>query len=123
MRLGIVTALGVGSAFGFCLATVLLSSGCFFGAFAMKKALASDVVTVECTQPGQKAEFTLPDDSPETFARLSVVLSDTGCDGTSAVLSTKDASAIDGKVTFPCPNSDCQGHAGHPHGTFSFILR
>lgn len=117
----VLGALAVGCAAGWAICMAAMSSGCF--AAWMAVARADDVTTVECTMSGQKVEFALPDTNPETFARLSVVRADTDCAGVPQLSLQKDVVAKDGKVTFDCPDSNCQGMKGHPHGVFTFVLR
>jgi hypothetical protein len=118
MKTKILGAWAGGVAVGFATAVVVLSNGC------IGKARADDVTVVDCKTLGQKAEFTLPDTNPETFARLTVVLSDDApCRGMQTLkVSSVQAPATDGKVTLDCPSIDCDGKP-LAHGAYSFVLR
>lgn len=107
------------AAAGAAIATTL--GGCAF--MFMATARADDTQSFQCTKAGQTFEYTLPDETPETLARLSVVTqgaSGAFCkpEATGFMIAT-GGSAINGKVTLTCPASCADGR----NVTFALVLR
>jgi hypothetical protein len=115
-RLQILGAWAAGCAVGAATMTVILSGGC------VGSASADDTTVVECSAQLTTVEYTLPDNTPETFARLSVVRSGETCVGTTAFTS-QQVSAVNGKISIPCPDTDCTGQKAHPKVTYTFVIR
>jgi hypothetical protein len=116
----ILTAVAAGAAIA---SAGWLGSGCAFVWMAAARADDVSTTTFACTKTGQTFEYSLPDATPETLTRLSVVQQ--GASGANCGAHAGDGmgwggtSAVNGKVTITCPQSCPDGR----NITYTFVMR